>query len=53
VAKTEPVVGGQNNTFVDEGLEAKDIETPAKDIKNENHNNFCSKFENLNSNSVS
>ena len=28
VAKTEPVVGGQNNTFVDEGLEAKDIETP-------------------------
>jgi hypothetical protein len=28
VAKTEPVVGGQNNTFVDEGIEAKDIETP-------------------------
>ena len=28
VAKTQPVVGGRDNMFVDEGLEAKDIETP-------------------------
>ena len=28
VAKTEPVVGGKSNMFVDEGIEAKDIKTP-------------------------
>ena len=33
IAKTEPVVGGKSNMFVDEGIEAKDIKTPQVDRK--------------------